>query len=381
MNSLKRTLFLLLIATCFSSLAQADEIVITQKDQISSTQQLFPIQLIRTDGETIKFEDTFLLGSSFTYNQQEGVKAKLEASKKRELLQNHEETLSLFWNLFEKRAQELGMEINTDITKGVFPYESNVYENLRIVINPIQIFLIEQMGFASSESKELYSNLQVGYRIRGLEGAKEAFESSLKEMLRYEIIFLAGQVVMLSEVLAIKLQDELLQQHSSRSDKSSRFADLLITIVYGDGPHPARALILQMLKTQNVPLENKDLVRQFLIDNLDALLSTTQSSSLMSVLLTKEDRYRSGIEAEKHPTGVLHANGPMSVRANINKRTLEVIRLKGLLGETWGEANGTVNAILENSSLIIEKRHEDILGLVKTLNGETHAGLSCRSLL
>ncbi len=305
----------------------------------------------------------------------------LEVSRQRRLFPYSPDKIEQFWNLVESRARELDVVIGDGLNLlEATAYDTYLDTNTDSANNPVQRLLMDHFGLSRVESRDLYSAIQVAYRMGGRTGGELAYREFFESSLWYEAISLSSHLHTLSEIFKVKLEQELLGTFSVRTDLSNNGANLFLGILEQNS-HPLNGSLIALLESEGINIQNRERVREYIVDNIDRLIANGDSEGLTSVLKSREDRYREAIASENDPSiQVRHAYGPLSKTARTNEVLLNVIRLKGFLGASWGESMDFAEWLVQDYHSVLFDRPTDYMDLRNRFRSSRPSGGTCRRL-
>ncbi len=318
-----------------------------QKPQNITDQGFGSFQLLNfEDRNPIAKDKEFFIGAYIPYNiprdMNEERRLELLFSQKRNKY-GDEKSMSKFWSLFETH-------LNTNSIDQLVVY----YTKPDVFTNPLQVPLIEELGFTPYESGSILSILLKAYKNGGLLATQDTFEDHLRDELSFTISGLSSIIHDLREVMKLQISDSLMGQFRNNSDPAIVQAQRLYDIIYSAESSPLRDQFRQEIQAHGINLDQKDVVKQYLVDSMDVLVAIARtSSSLASILKTTQDRYRDGIAAEV--SGKRHAYSPTSLKIKLQETLLDLIRLQILLGHKIDNAARFANYVLTNSGEIYEE--------------------------
>jgi hypothetical protein len=292
----------------------------------------------------------------------------------------HLGSIDEFWSLFEKRAEELSIKPGnglTDVMSQNHPYDTNLDTNLNRRENPVQNYLRDALGLDRVESRDLYKSIQVAYLGGGKTAAQMAYTDFLSDKLEFSIRMLAETLRRYREIKSVEFNDKLLGPHKQVVDEVSPFVDSILSSL------ETNQALQNMIVEAGISIKDRARVRQYLIDNIDKLLSersSTQNDSFTNIIRMSSPitRYRDGIKYEKD-NNLGSYNGPLSTLSKYNNHMYDIIRFRILLGHSYKKSLSYLNFVLTNERRIPLSSKD---GGLEWINEEFEAqSLTCKSIL
>ena len=350
--------------------------------ELRDPRELLKLQLLPLEGRQI--EQFSLIGDEqFDQVPEPNAGQKLSWSQRRHYYLNSKSRIEQFWYLFEARAKELGAELPEGaelVRERVDEYDHGVDSDGLRLVNPIQHYMVTELGMSALRSASLYRKSQIAFLNSGIDGAKVAFREALFKELGFQLKSIAADYETLSEILQLQNSGLIAANHSPRHE----FAGLMIRAL--NSPHePHRQLVLGLLQQSErvFDLHNgQQVIYSYFINEYETLARLGKVQMLVRAI-DPQKRMRDGIRMERE-TGEVHSLGPKSKRASFNIRVMTALQALTLLGYPISQALAAVELSIQNPTAVeslgdsLSSGTTDPVILLLGELGESHpAFLSC----
>lgn len=275
MNLRGTILFFLAFGASVSSFGQS-RLVIEQPIEINDHREILWPKFF-TEGEDLRTSKVLIFSQDLATSLNSGLEGLVELSQSRKMTGHRDILLTGLWKIFEVRAIELAVKPSESlipITEDAKPYDTRLDTHVFKKSNVVQAHMVINMGLSVSESAMVYKEMQVGYRLSGVEGAKLAFRDFFTRQLDATLLHLGLAIESFRQVKAIEAEMKL------------------------------------------SPEIKNDIKKPSFVRNMSN---------------SKEDRMRQGIIREQE-TGRRHPNGPKSMQSQINEAYFDALKYQALLG-------------------------------------------------
>lgn len=371
------------------ALAQQIELELLQPDRVLGYEQLIPFRLVVT-GQEENSKGNLLILREIPRNFST-IQPALEQSQKRSAVADADLLTAGFWQVFETRARQMGVTPEYqnpgfsplayhEVGKTGHVYDKENFENNIKVEdkNPVQSYLMEQMGMSAFPAQYLYQVSQYGYRQNGLEGAKLAYNDFFIRELDNEISSFAHRI---QEFIEVKQMEAMLSfgdvnQMTIGESAVERFVAPLVDGFFTGTKSPSSAMVANVIRDSGVDYTDREAVKRMLIRTFTPLLDTG-TSSVSQILMGRQGRIQAGIMKEREG-GALHAMGPKSLQRKLNTAFIEIVRLQTLMGASFSQSYEFANFLAANHEYVLsysdDYRSNQYRGIYSWLKADFESG-------
>ncbi len=374
----------------FGALADQIELKLLQPNRVFGYEQLVPFRLVVSGQEGGPAENILILRD--INRNFKTIQPALEQSQKRNAITGADQIIDGYWKIFEARARHMGVTPeyqNPDFSPlayrkivGQHIYDDeNIESNIKIKRedrNPVQDYLMEQMGMETIQAFYLYHVCQYGYRQNGLEGAKLAFRDFFARKLDSVVLRFAYRALEFAEVKQMEaiLSFGDVNQMIIGDSAIESFVGPLVEEFFNGVENSNSVMVANIIRDSGVDSTDKEAVRRMLIQAFTPLLDP-ETSDVSYLLMGQKGRIQNGIIAEKEG-GKLHALGPKSLQRKLNTDFIEIIRLQTYMGIQFSQAYEFANFLATNHEYIIsysdEHHSNQYQGIYSWLKTDFEAG-------
>ncbi len=381
------SLFIVLTVMALASMskAQTNHLSLIQPEDIRQVSDLFGprFSVIGEVGSR-----AFLLGPRPLLGKGAPVDQHLAASFQRPIINDAEAVRADFYVQFLTRAHELDVKLlnktSNMASQSALPYDRLLDGSFSKFNNPVQLFLVNEMGIPRSEAAEVYRAMQVGLLLGGIDGASMAFQEFLVEKINFALVRLSGEVIKMKEIKAVEMADRLLGPFTEKPDSARLFAERMFKLIHSAEESMQKSMILKMLATSKIDPKDSKRVKQFLVNSMDRMVMGNISQSTQDLLDYSNPtiRYRKGIQFEIS-TGLPTQSGPKTTLRNINNLMFEIMQWQLLLGAPVSEATDIIDLTIREHEKVMESRHRSpyhILTEAISTSKDQFSPIMCRNL-